>query len=68
LSSKFDGIWIHVDMASPVTDGDRGTGYGVALLNTLFAHSLKNDLMKSLAYSNEELPLKNELDSSANDD
>jgi hypothetical protein len=55
-------------MASPVCDGDRGTGYGVALLNTLFAHSIANDLIKSIAYNNEELPLKNESDSAASDE
>jgi len=26
------GRWLHVDMAGPVTNGDRATGYGVALL------------------------------------
>jgi probable aminopeptidase NPEPL1 len=33
----YDGPWLHVDMAGPGDNGDRGTGYGVALLTTLFA-------------------------------
>ena len=32
----FDGEWLHVDMAGPSGIGDRGTGYGVALLLELF--------------------------------
>lgn len=33
----YAGPWLHVDMAGPGDNGDRGTGYGVALLTTLFA-------------------------------
>lgn len=29
------GKWLHVDMAGPAMSGDRGTGFGVALLSTL---------------------------------
>lgn len=29
------GKWLHVDMAGPAMNGDRGTGYGVALLSNL---------------------------------
>eukprot|EP00096_Caligus_rogercresseyi_P000579 TRINITY_DN1103_c0_g1_i1.p1 TRINITY_DN1103_c0_g1~~TRINITY_DN1103_c0_g1_i1.p1 ORF type:complete len:527 (-),score=93.30 TRINITY_DN1103_c0_g1_i1:123-1703(-) len=36
LGFNFPGTWIHVDMASPAYTGERATGYGVALLNTLF--------------------------------
>ena len=32
----FEGRWLHVDMAGPAGIGDRGTGYGVALLLELF--------------------------------
>jgi probable aminopeptidase NPEPL1 len=32
----FKGDWLHVDMAGPAGIGDRGTGYGVALLLDLF--------------------------------
>ncbi len=31
----YEGRWLHVDMAGPAADRDRGTGYGVALLLTL---------------------------------
>ena len=36
LDPEWEGAWIHVDMAGPVTAEDRGTGYGVALLAELF--------------------------------
>ncbi len=36
LEEDWDGSWLHVDMAGPVTAEDRGTGYGVALLTELF--------------------------------
>jgi probable aminopeptidase NPEPL1 len=29
--------WLHVDMAGPASNGERGTGYGVALLATLLS-------------------------------
>ncbi len=32
--------WIHVDIAGPSTHGERGTGYGVALLLSLFGEHL----------------------------
>jgi probable aminopeptidase NPEPL1 len=35
LSADYDGGWLHVDMAGPAWIGDRGTGYGVALLLSL---------------------------------
>jgi len=41
------GVWVHVDMASPVESGDRATGYGVVLLNTVFPN--KEALFKELA-------------------
>lgn len=36
LGFDYPGVWLHIDMASPVHSGERATGYGVALLNTLF--------------------------------
>ena len=36
LDADWEGSWLHVDMAGPVTAEDRGTGYGVALLTELF--------------------------------
>eukprot|EP00126_Sphaerothecum_destruens_P004344 Sdes_comp18127_c0_seq1m7590 len=32
----FSKSWMHIDFAAPVTKGERGTGYGVALLLDLF--------------------------------
>lgn len=31
----FEGRWLHLDIAGPAVDKDRGTGYGVALLSYL---------------------------------
>ena len=31
-----DGEWLHVDLAGPATDNERGTGFGVALALGLF--------------------------------
>jgi probable aminopeptidase NPEPL1 len=59
LAKNFEGVWIHLDIASPVLDGDRATGYGVALLNSLFADSSNNSLLKSIG-PNSELPVKND--------
>ena len=33
--TEFDGPWLHVDMAGPVLEGGRASGYGPALLLTL---------------------------------
>ncbi|XP_064466622.1 probable aminopeptidase NPEPL1 isoform X2 [Ornithodoros turicata] len=49
LGFEYPGAWIHVDMAYPVHCGERATGYGVALLVTLFGHFSKNPLLKELA-------------------
>ena len=29
---NYEGLWLHLDIAGPAVDSDRGTGYGVALL------------------------------------
>jgi hypothetical protein len=31
------GLWCHIDMAYPVHEGERGTGYGVSLLVDIIA-------------------------------
>jgi len=36
LGFDYPGTWMHVDMAYPVHRGERATGYGVALLVSLF--------------------------------
>ena len=35
LGEDFEGQWLHLDIAGPAVDGERGTGYGVALLGEL---------------------------------
>lgn len=49
LGFDYPGVWLHVDMASPVHCGERATGYGPALLCTLFGHMTKSELLKSIA-------------------
>jgi len=36
LGFEWAGVWMHVDMAAPSAVGERATGYGVTLLNSLF--------------------------------
>jgi len=55
-----------VDIASPVEEGDRATGYGVTLLPSLFAQSIQNPAFKHVAYEH-ELPLKNDYNVEADD-
>ncbi|XP_046387186.1 probable aminopeptidase NPEPL1 [Ischnura elegans] len=49
LGFDFRGIWIHIDMASPAYCGERATGYGVALLVTLFGQFSKDPCIRMLA-------------------
>lgn len=49
LGFDFDGVWLHIDMAYPVHCGERATGYGVALLCTLFGQYSSNVLLQSVA-------------------
>jgi len=46
LGFDYPGVWLHVDMASPVHSGERATGYGVALLNTLFGAHINSAMLK----------------------
>nr|CAB3264420.1 probable aminopeptidase NPEPL1 [Phallusia mammillata] len=48
---SFPGTWIHVDMASPAHCGERATGYGVALLLTLFGQNSEDKLLQLIAPS-----------------
>jgi len=48
LGFDFQGVWVHIDMALPVYSGERATGYGVALLVTLFGDYSENQLLRSL--------------------
>lgn len=49
LGFEYDGVWMHVDMASPVHCGERATGYGVALLVGLFGNHSKAELLQQVA-------------------
>jgi len=49
LGFDWPGVWIHVDMAAPSQSGDRGTGYGVSLLNHMFGSWSKIPLVKDNA-------------------
>merc|ERR1712059_185763 len=46
LGFDFPGVWVHVDMAAPAHVGERATGYGVALLNTLFGAASSSSLLQ----------------------
>jgi len=46
---EFPGVWLHVDMAYPVEENDLGTGYGVALLTTLFGKYSENKMLSDIA-------------------
>ncbi|CAB9505507.1 Probable cytosol aminopeptidase [Seminavis robusta] len=35
LDENYEGGWLHVDMAGPATENERGTGYGVGLVLSL---------------------------------
>lgn len=39
LGFDWPGVWVHVDIASPVHAGERATGFGVALLLALFGQA-----------------------------
>lgn len=49
IGFDFPGIWLHVDMAAPVQCGERATGYGVALLASLFGHSSSCSLLQGMS-------------------
>ncbi|GLH01553.1 hypothetical protein R5R35_012861 [Gryllus longicercus] len=49
LGFDYPGVWMHIDMAYPVHSGERATGYGVALLATLFGNFSTDRLLQSLA-------------------
>lgn len=49
IGFDYTGTWLHIDMASPVFVGERATGYGVALLTTLFGCYSQSRLLRSIA-------------------
>lgn len=53
LGFEYSGVWLHVDMASPVHNGERATGYGVALLMGLFGEHSDAELLKEVHAASE---------------
>ncbi|XP_002736297.1 putative aminopeptidase NPEPL1 [Saccoglossus kowalevskii] len=49
IGFDFPGVWLHIDMASPVHSGERATGYGVALLLSLFGRAFDTPLLQSVS-------------------
>ncbi|KAK7114808.1 probable aminopeptidase NPEPL1 [Littorina saxatilis] len=49
IGFDYHGTWLHIDMAAPVYVGERATGYGVSLLNTLFGAMSENKLLRSIS-------------------
>lgn len=49
LGFDYSGSWIHVDMAYPVHCGERATGFGVALLCTLFGNCSHSEMWQKIA-------------------
>merc|ERR1719392_306528 len=49
LGFDWSGVWLHVDMAAPAYNGERATGYGVALLSVLFGSASGAPLLQSAA-------------------
>jgi len=46
LGQDYQGAWLHIDMATPAASGERATGYGVALLASLFGNRSSNSLLR----------------------
>ncbi|XP_051986334.1 probable aminopeptidase NPEPL1 [Xyrauchen texanus] len=49
LGFDWPGIWVHVDIASPVHAGERATGFGVALLLALFGQASEDPMLNSVS-------------------
>merc|ERR1712212_865004 len=47
LGFDWTGVWMHIDMAAPSAVGERATGYGVSLLNSLFGTASKAALLQA---------------------
>ncbi|XP_055381563.1 probable aminopeptidase NPEPL1 isoform X2 [Condylostylus longicornis] len=58
IGFDFPGVWIHIDMATPVHCGERATGYGVALLLSLFGNYTNCSMLQSIAPNENEPPAK----------
>ncbi|GCB64656.1 hypothetical protein scyTo_0004643 [Scyliorhinus torazame] len=49
IGFDWPGVWVHIDMASPVHTGARATGYGVALLLALFGRATDDALLNFIS-------------------
>ncbi|XP_033096251.1 probable aminopeptidase NPEPL1 isoform X2 [Anneissia japonica] len=49
IGFDYSGSWIHLDIASPCYSGERATGYGVALLLSLFGRASESKLLQSVS-------------------
>ncbi|GFW72435.1 probable aminopeptidase NPEPL1 [Trichonephila clavipes] len=49
IGFDYEGNWLHIDMAKTSFSGDKATGYGVALLSTLFGYASHNPMLLKLA-------------------
>ncbi|XP_062401194.1 probable aminopeptidase NPEPL1 [Sardina pilchardus] len=49
LGFDWPGVWVHVDIASPVHAGERATGFGVALLLALFGQASEDPVLNSVS-------------------
>uniref|UniRef100_A0A8C6WYD4 Aminopeptidase like 1 n=1 Tax=Neogobius melanostomus TaxID=47308 RepID=A0A8C6WYD4_9GOBI len=49
LGFDWPGVWVHVDIASPVHAGERATGFGVALLMALFGQASDDSILKQVS-------------------
>ncbi|XP_005993620.1 probable aminopeptidase NPEPL1 [Latimeria chalumnae] len=49
IGFDWPGVWVHVDMASPVHAGERATGYGVALLLALFGRASEDPILNMVS-------------------
>ncbi|CAB1315165.1 unnamed protein product [Coregonus sp. 'balchen'] len=49
LGFDWPGVWVHVDIASPVHAGERATGFGVALLMALFGQASDDHMLNQVS-------------------
>ncbi|OXB57620.1 hypothetical protein ASZ78_010582 [Callipepla squamata] len=49
IGFDWPGVWVHIDIAAPVHAGERATGYGVALLLSLFGGASEDPLLNMVS-------------------
>jgi len=49
LGFDWPGVWMHVDMAAPAVVGERATGFGVCLLNSLFGTASESAMLQAVS-------------------